>query len=97
MSETTVAELKKEFDSHLKKHKDCELKNKEIMLEINQQQKLNTEAIAELTTSTQGLVDAWTAANTLSKFMKWLASFAIVATGLAWFSTKISEFPFFGK
>ena len=86
MSEITVEKLKEEFDAHMQKHKDFELKNKETMLEINVQQKANTEAIGRLTLSTLGLVEAWTAANALSKFIKWVASFAVVGAGIAWFS-----------
>ena len=86
MMEPAAEKLKMEFDAHIQMHKDFELKNSRAMLEINMQQKRNTEDIGRLTTSTLGLVETWTAANALSKFIKWVASFAVVGAGVAWVS-----------
>lgn len=44
----------------------------------------NIEAIAKLTESTQGLVDAWTTASNLQKFVKWISGLAVVGTTIAW-------------
>lgn len=47
-------------------------------------QELNASNIAELTEATKGVVEAWTVANGLSKFLKWLSSFAIIGGIVAW-------------
>lgn len=49
-----------------------------------QAQELNATNIAELTIATQGVVEAWTVANGLSKFLKWLSSFAVIGGIWAW-------------
>tara|TARA_R110002167_G_scaffold366375_1_gene595568 strand:+ start:29585 stop:29809 length:225 start_codon:yes stop_codon:yes gene_type:complete len=49
-----------------------------------QAQELNATNIAELTIATQGVVEAWTVANGLSKFLKWLSSFAIIGASIVW-------------
>tara|TARA_R110000772_G_scaffold264083_1_gene384398 strand:+ start:2180 stop:2404 length:225 start_codon:yes stop_codon:yes gene_type:complete len=49
-----------------------------------QAQELNATNIAELTIATQGVVEAWTVANGLSKFLKWLSSFAIIGASIIW-------------
>ena len=57
----------------------------------------NAAAIANLTASTQGLVDGWQAAQAFQRFIKWISSFAIVVAGLAWLSTKFSSIMAFFK
>ena len=47
-------------------------------------QEANTKNIAELTEATKGLVDAWNAANTLQRMVRWVAGFAGGAAILAW-------------
>lgn len=47
-------------------------------------QELNAVNIAKLTQATQGVVEAWTVANGLSKFLKWLSSFAILGAIIIW-------------
>jgi len=47
-------------------------------------------AIADLTGSTQGLVDAWTTGNNLYRFLKWLSGLAIIGGILTWFSNHIT-------
>tara|TARA_R110000803_G_scaffold210114_1_gene281090 strand:+ start:2769 stop:3029 length:261 start_codon:yes stop_codon:yes gene_type:complete len=47
-------------------------------------QELNAANIADLTKATNGVVEAWTVANGLSKFLKWLSSFAIIGGIWAW-------------
>ena len=44
-------------------------------------QTLNTEAINRLSASTQGMVEAWTTANGVAKFVKWVSG--LVVGGLA--------------
>tara|TARA_R110000824_G_scaffold14962_1_gene63297 strand:+ start:2515 stop:2763 length:249 start_codon:yes stop_codon:yes gene_type:complete len=47
-------------------------------------QEINATNIANLTEATTGVVEAWTVANGLSKFLKWLSSFAIIGVGFIW-------------
>tara|TARA_R110000772_G_scaffold68760_1_gene152348 strand:+ start:3327 stop:3590 length:264 start_codon:yes stop_codon:yes gene_type:complete len=49
-----------------------------------QAQELNATNIAQLTEATNGVVEAWTVANGLSKFLKWLSSFAIIGASIIW-------------
>ena len=49
----------------------------------------NTAVIA-LTTSTQGLVDAWSAAAQFQKFVKWASAFGIVGVFFAWLAKEFS-------
>jgi len=59
-------------------------------------QEKNTANIEKLTQATQGLVDAWTAANLFTRFVKWLSSFAIVGALIAWLDAKFHIFNAFG-
>jgi len=48
-----------------------------------------TANVDRLTSSTQGIVDVWTAGKTLQKAIKWLSGFAIVVTLINWWAGKI--------
>lgn len=72
---------KEAFAAHLKENEE----RWEMLVRMQEQ---NTAAIQQLTHSTQGLVDAWLAANTLQKFIKWASSFAILGGFIAWAAKK---------
>jgi len=46
-------------------------------------QEKNTIAIANLSYATQGMVDAWSTARNLQRFVKWLSGFAIIGAMVA--------------
>lgn len=43
-----------------------------------------TESIAKLTEATAGVVEAYTTANNVQRFVKWLAAFGILAGVVTW-------------
>ncbi len=55
----------------------------------------NTENIKLLTEATKGMVDAWTAANSFQKLIKWLSSFAVLGFVISWVSSKFSSLNIF--
>lgn len=48
-----------------------------------------TVNLDKLTVSTQGIVDVWSAGRTIQKAVKWLSSFAVIGTLIAWWSGKL--------
>ena len=52
--------------------------------EYLERQQHNMEAIDKLTKATQGLVDAWTVANNIQRFFKWLSGFAFLGIVISW-------------
>jgi len=42
------------------------------------------KSLGELTDATHGLVSAWTTANNLQKFIKWVMSFAVLGMCIRW-------------
>lgn len=48
----------------------------------------NMEAISELAKSTKDIVDAWTTARNLQRFVSWLSSFAVMGAVIAWLHSK---------
>lgn len=76
-----VAEHLDEYTQHKKDYLARQLHQDELQL-------ANLKAINDLTKSTQGLVDAWTAANNLQRFVVWASKFAILAGAAAYLSTK---------
>lgn len=75
--EVDIYVTKCEFDMH-------KIEIEELHKRHNEMYEKNMEAIAKLTESTQGVVDAWTTANNLHKFTKWLSGFAIVGIVITW-------------
>lgn len=60
-------------------------------------QEQNTEAIGALTRSTQGLVEAWQAADgaikvgsAVGRFVKWASGLAVVGVAVTWAIEKLS-------
>lgn len=76
--EEDLASLTHRFEEYLIKR---DLKDKAADARLDKlltTQEVNSANIAELTKATKGVVEAWTVANGLSKFVKWLSSFAVV-------------------
>lgn len=72
--------LKEKFLEHQIEHR---IKNRDY--DIKHEQTL--EAISQLTSSTQDVVDAWKVASGLQRFVKWLSGFAVVVgAAIAFFS-----------
>lgn len=60
----------------------------EDRIQYEQQMKLsnsNLEAIAKLTASTQDVVNAWSTANNLQKFIKWIGGFSLLIAAVTWY------------
>jgi hypothetical protein len=51
-------------------------------------QALNTEAINRLSESTEGLVEVWSTANGVAKFIKWASGLVIAVVALYAYFTK---------
>tara|TARA_R110000824_G_scaffold313775_2_gene500556 strand:+ start:2476 stop:2766 length:291 start_codon:yes stop_codon:yes gene_type:complete len=82
--EVTMQVLTNRLEAHLKSHEVLAKELDERIERVIRAQELNATNIADLTTATQGVVEAWTVANGLSKFLKWLSSFAIIGGIYAW-------------
>jgi len=59
-------------------------------------QQQNTEGLKELTRavtvleeSTRGIIEVYTTANSIQRFLKWASSFAIIGGGALWLSNKL--------
>tara|TARA_R110002153_G_scaffold150049_2_gene301633 strand:+ start:2490 stop:2771 length:282 start_codon:yes stop_codon:yes gene_type:complete len=82
--EEQMIALTQRLDDHLV---ECNKRSMEVDVRLDkliQAQELNATNIADLTKATQGVVEAWTVANGLSKFLKWLSSFAIIGASIIW-------------
>lgn len=88
-----IIELKARFEHHLEGHKEDSVKYAERQLKQDLAHEKNLEAIAELTKATQGLVDAWTTAGNVQKFIKWVSTFAIIGASLVWLYSIFSKLP----
>lgn len=62
-----------------------------------EQQQNTMKAIAALTASTQGLVDAWTTVSNVQRFLRWVSYFAIVGVFATWLWYKITAILFLEK
>jgi len=90
-----VTELRRILDEHLAESKERYARYDEIheanILAISQltdDVATLTKGIADLTRSTQGLVDGWVAARAFQRFIKWLSSFAILGIVGVWLYDK---------
>lgn len=82
--EKEMAILTQRFEEHLI---ECAQKDAAVDARLDkliEAQEMNASNIAHLTEATNGVVEAWTVANGLSKFLKWLSSFAILGGIIAW-------------
>jgi len=58
--------------------------------EVVKLQEANTRNVKELTEATKGIVEAWTVANGLAKFIKWVSSFTVIGACIVWLKDFIS-------
>lgn len=84
----TTEELAEQLAKHLSEYAEHRLEYLERQLHQDQMQASNLKAISDLTTATKGLVDAWTVANNLQRFVVWVSKFAILAGVFTYFSGK---------
>lgn len=81
----SLVELETKVDNHLTEYdKRCKRQDEAYDKTM--------EAINKLTESTQGIVEAWTAANSFQRFIKWVSSFAVVGAVITWFYTNLPNF-----
>ena len=64
---------------------------KQRTIEDERHSKTMTE-IAGIVEATAGIVDAWTTANSVQRFIKWLGGFGVLAAAIAWWSGLIDKF-----
>ena len=84
-----VKDLEDKLDSHIKAFDEYKLALAHTQAVHEEAYRNNMRAITDLTEATKGLVDAWTAANTFHKFVKWLSSFTVLGVAIAWLYTKL--------
>ena len=78
-----ITEHKKELDGHLREQHKINSDHARMHCD-------NMQAIAALTTATQGVVDAWSTAHNLRRFAKWLSGFAVVGAVVYWIAAKLN-------
>lgn len=81
-----IVRLNRKVDNHILEYKKHTIDYEARYLKQDEQYEKNMDAIAALTASTQGVVDAWKTAGALQRFLKWLSGFAVVGIVIAWFS-----------
>lgn len=89
-SDAELIKLHRKVDNHIMDYKQHVAENELCYIRQTEQHEKNMEAIAHLTQSTQGVVDAWSAASSFQRFVKWLSGFALIGIAITWFSDKIS-------
>lgn len=72
-----IAQIEARLEKHLEEYAAREAKQ-DLM------QAANMQAIAELTTATAAVVDAWKVANGFQRFIKWLSGFAVLGASITW-------------
>ena len=82
-------DTKKRLDEHLVEYSKDRAEYLEGYKQLKDLQQANAEAIGQLITSTQGLVDVWTVANGFQRFFKWLSGFAVASAAVVWLITNI--------
>ena len=87
--ENDMIQLTKRLEQHLLEHAQKDATINARLDKLIQAQELNATNIASLTKATNGVVEAWTVANGLSKFLKWLSSLALIGGALIWLSNFI--------
>jgi hypothetical protein len=87
----SVAVLQTTLQEHLQKYDLNKLEESARWNHVLVAQEQNTDSIKDLITSTEDLLGAWRAANgavkvgaAISKFVKWVGSFAVLAAIGAW-------------
>ena len=93
----SIEALQKKLDSHaaeFSSHCQDDLDRWDKMIDV---QERNTASIEELTASTKGLIEAWTATQgaiklgaAFSKFIQWAVSVAVVGSGVSWLLNRFS-------
>lgn len=96
--EQIVDALSLRVDNHLTEY---DLHRAEILAQLNTQtQTLTqntvaitalTEALSKLTTATTGVVEAYTTANNVQRFVKWLAAFGVLAAAMGWLTKVLTN------
>jgi hypothetical protein len=89
--ESQLRRLGDKVDTHLEQYRaDCkDFTERQIKIQLAHEQ--NMEAIKALTIATSNVVNAWTVASGLQKFIKWISSFAVVGAAIMWVVTKLPE------
>jgi hypothetical protein len=87
--ETELQKLGDRMDTHLEQYRvDCkDFTERQIKIQLAHEQ--NMEAIKALTEATSAVVNAWTVAAGLQKFIKWISSFAVVGAAIMWILSKL--------
>jgi hypothetical protein len=89
--ESQLEKLGDRMDNHLEQYRvDCkDFTERQVRIQLAHEQ--NMEAIKALTEATSAVVNAWTVAAGLQKFVKWISSFAVVGAAIMWVATKLPE------
>jgi hypothetical protein len=95
--EVEILVLKRKVNDHIDDYrefvrstvgKDIEQDRRLLASDVRHEQ--NLEAIEKLTAATAGIVEAWSTAAGVRRFVKWLSGFAILGVVLSWL---IDKFP----
>jgi hypothetical protein len=84
----TNKQLTEKLSAHLS---DYEIHKRDYLARQQRQDEAhenNLKAIQALTVATQGLVDAWTVANGIQRFVVWLSKFAVLTTVAIYLSNR---------
>ena len=84
-----IIKLQRRVDKHIIEFERHKLGDDQRFLKYSKAHEENMEAIAALTESTQGVVDAWAVAASFQKFIKWLSGFTIVGIVVAWLAERV--------
>ena len=83
-----VKELKRRFEDHLEDYRTQTIEDVARKVRDDERYTQTMHSIDCLAKSTKDVVDAWTFANTVQKFVKWLSGFAILG-GIITYLSKV--------
>lgn len=84
-----IVKLRERFETHLEEHRLDAVEYAERQARQDAAHEKNMEAIANLTESTQRVVDAWNVGLGIGKLIKWAASFIPLVLFLLWVVSKL--------
>ena len=87
--ESQLEKLGDKMDTHLEQYRADRKEFTEWRIKMQLAHEQNMAAIKALTEATSVVVNAWTVAAGVQKFIKWVSSFAIVGAAVIWLAAKL--------
>ncbi len=86
--EEEVNKLKRRFNDHIETYREHRTLDAEYNTMQDRRIQETSESVSQLVESTQGLVDTWSTARNIQRFVKWISGFAVIVIFITWLSNK---------